>query len=599
MSDEETPVLKAVLVFPRPSVVKKAKFESVRDADYSTLLLDEPILINLNQDFDVEATVLWPGIDKAWPVEVDFIVYHVRHEHDVKLVKEFIDHYHYVVHKHVMRTHGSTEFSLAIQLDTSVEESSLSDRVEGTEASIKTAFDRIFTALDVNKSGAIEGDDLSAAALKFGVAFSADDQEATLKAFGDEQQLQLSALTNAWRYNTLPSPFIDLFAKIVKSKRTLRGFSNSFKAMLDRSLPTLPEGWIVRDIEARVGPQDFKAGISLDILGGYNRNDIVEDLYSLFDMLPHEKETFITLKFPLKTTNIARVEKFFTQLNRFFCLLPASISYDSTRRELAKTFMAVRPDFKVHEGHFYLNFGIDINAILGTLSAREVRTTQSFIRALRLFQGPQTVVDASVKLSTDLNAHLDNPEVSLIPTSIFLTLKSRISKILANFIRIFQGKVQTDRSRSSKQSSLPNVIGDFQGKFSFDNLESISSIKLDKMHKILEKAVMGLSIHNFVKIIGYELRRSLFKKSAVVRVRSIQMFVLDLISNFNVDDFSVFGTCWGFSAKIDLKAPGLGRIFSLSTDEIIQLGRDYGSEERYHDDETPDFIKNSKVPSRY
>lgn len=442
MSDEESPVLKGVLVFPRPTLLKKCKFSEVRDVDPCALLADEPIRVQLDDSIELDAIVLWPGIDKALPTEVDIVIYHVRHEDDEKVVRGFIDHYSYVVHKHVMRTHGSDHVKLAVELDATFKKSLLETALKGKEKSITTAFNRIFEILDVDQSGAIELEDIGNAAEKFGLAFSEEDQVATLKAFGDEEQLRLEDLIKAWRYNTLPAPFSELFNRILKNKKTLRGFSDRFKAVIDRSLPVISQGTFDRNVQVNIGPKDFKAGVTLSIEAGYNRPDIVSNIADLFEMLPESSEAFFTLKFPIKHSNHGKIETFYHQLLRFLNLFAASIYYDSDRIRFSKFLMAERFSYKILDGHFYLNIGTDSNAFLGGIrSSNEMRTTKSFLKALSLLTTPQTLINSTFKLSTDLNAHLDDPNHSLIPTSIFATLKSNVSRAYLNLFGAFQSNL--------------------------------------------------------------------------------------------------------------------------------------------------------------
>jgi hypothetical protein len=436
MSDVESPVLKAVLIFPRPTVVKKSKFSPVADADINDHLSEDTIRVSVGGELELDATVLWPGIDKTWPKEVDVVVYHVRHQHDEALVQPFIDFYHYVVHKHVMRTHGSTYFKLAIQLDATCGRNNFEDQIEGKEASITAVFNRIFSFMDVNKSGTLEVEDFVALGEKFGLGPSELYQQA-VDAYGG--QITQENLTNEWRYDNIHPGYKAIFAEVLKRKVTFRGFSNQLRTTVDRSLSVIKEGSFERDISIKFGPQDFTAGVSLTVLAGFNKPDIVSSVESLFGFLPHE-DTYVTLRLPIKTNNLARVETFFRQLSRFITLIPSSIYSDSTRRDIAKALLAVRPDFKIHDGHFYLNFGSDLHAILGTLRPRELRDVQAGLNVAKLIQTEHTLIDFSAKISTDLNQHLDNDEYSLIPSSAFVTFKSSISKIVENIVRLTQSK---------------------------------------------------------------------------------------------------------------------------------------------------------------
>jgi hypothetical protein len=437
MSDVEGLILKAVLIFPRSTVVKKSKFSPVADADINEHLSANTIRVSVGGEVEMDATVLWPGIDKTWPKEVDVVVYHLRHEHDEALVEPFIDFYHYVVHKHVMRTHGSFYFKLAVQLDATFGGSHFDDKIEGKEASIATVFSKIFKFMDVNESGALEVEDFVALGEKFGLGPSELYRQA-VDAYGG--QITQENLINEWRYDNIHPGYKALFNEVLKRKQTFRGFSYQLRTTVDRSLKVIKEGSYERDISIKFGPQDFTPGVSLTLVAGLNRPDIVSSVESLFGFLPHE-DTYLTLKFPIKTDNLPRVETFFRQLSRFITLIPSSIYSYRLRSVIAKALLAVRPDFKVHDGHFYLNLGFDLHSYLGSINRpRGLRNFLAGLKVAKLIQTEQTLVDLSAKISTDLHKHLDNDEYSLIPSSAFVTLKSSLSKIVENIVRLTQSK---------------------------------------------------------------------------------------------------------------------------------------------------------------
>jgi hypothetical protein len=141
---------------------------------------------------------------------------------------------------------------------------------------------------------------------------------------------------------------------------------------------------------------------------------------------------------------------------------------------------------------------------------------------------------------------------------------------------------------------LLSLIGDFKGNFVFENLESIPSTFAGKMNKVISGKLMDLSIVRLAKEISCVVNRKVIKNTAVTR-----LFLQDLITLFNVEDFTIYAKVLGVTAKAELKAPGLARIIGIDIADLAVMGRDYGLENRRMDEEAPEFIKRSKVPSYF
>jgi hypothetical protein len=139
-----------------------------------------------------------------------------------------------------------------------------------------------------------------------------------------------------------------------------------------------------------------------------------------------------------------------------------------------------------------------------------------------------------------------------------------------------------------------SLIGDFKGSFVFENLESIPSTFAGKMNKFITEKMMDLSIVRLAKELSYDVTRKLIKNTAITR-----LFLQDLVTLFNVEDITIYAKAVGVTAKAELKAPGLSRIIGIDIADFAIMGRDYGAENRRMDDEAPEFVKKSKVPSYF